>query len=265
RTDTSSDESHDYYWKLLRNADRAGKDGDIVRSAILRTRAARVAPAARTKLTRARAVEDLEALTRQLQDTLKFSDEEAQEWLQVLPTLLDKADQGNWPVEAKLLYDLQTICVEHKRKLFALDLVEWALSAGKRPIKRPLASLQLVRITNHLRGVAQRLTMARISDEERQRLAKLLQNSLSHNEERLRDRFRPVLNIAFQDVGLIAESPPEQVALDKMIEELLDRITEHGFFSFSDLRDTLSRNQLKIPDLPDPNAFWRGDALLRLD
>ena len=39
------------------------------------------------------------------------------------------------------------------------------------------------------------------------------------------------------------------------------RITEHGFFSFSDLRDTLSRNQLKIPDLPDPNALGMQGAL----
>src|SRR5438132_3301335 len=50
-----------------------------------------------------------------------------------------------------------------------------------------------------------------------------------------------------------------------MIEELLDRITEYGFFTFSDLRDTVSRNQFKLPDLADPQAFWQGDPLLRLD
>src|SRR5207245_1092404 len=134
------------------------------------------------------------------QETLKLGPDEVQEWLQVLPALLDKADQGTWPVEARLLYDLQAAYLDHKRRLFALDLVEWALSAGKRPIKRPLTSLQIVRSTRQLRSAAQRLTMARVSDEERQRLARLLQTALHSCETRLRDRFRPILRDAFQDV-----------------------------------------------------------------
>jgi hypothetical protein len=264
-TDTSSDESQDYYWRLLRTAERSGREGDVVRAAIIRTRAARVAPVALMQQTRAQAREDLESLTRHLQDAIQFSDQEAQEWLQVLPSLLDKADQGHWPVEAKLLYDLQNVCLEHERKLYALDLVEWVMSAGKRPIKRPLSSLQIVRTTKHVRSAAVRLTMARVSDEDRQRLAKLLQSALQLSEERLRDRFRPILEGAFYDVGLVATNPPEQVALQKMIAELLDRITEYGFFTFSDLRDTVSRNQFKLPDLADPHSFWQGDPLLRLD
>ncbi|HLJ96575.1 MAG TPA: hypothetical protein VKU02_25600 [Gemmataceae bacterium] len=264
-TDTSSDESQDYYWRLMRSAERAGREGDVVRAAVIRTRAARVAPVALTQETRSQARRDLESLTRHLQDAIKFSDEEADEWLQILPALLDKADQGPWPVEAKLLYDLQKVCLEYERKLYALDLVEWLISAGKRPIKRPLSSLQIVHTTKHLRSAAVRLTMARVSDEDRRRLAKLLQNALRLSEARLRDRFRPILVGAFYDAGLVAGSSPEQVSLHKMIEELLDRITEYGFFTFSDLRDTVSRNQLKLPDLPDPYAFWQGDPLLRLD
>src|SRR5207253_5850862 len=128
-TDTSSDESHDYYWKLLRHAERALKEGDIVRAAILHTKAARVAPAALTLSTRGLAVKDMERLTANLQDALKFSAEEVVQWQKVLPALVDKSDQGNWPVEAKLLYDLQEVCMEHQRMSFALDLVEWAVSA----------------------------------------------------------------------------------------------------------------------------------------
>jgi hypothetical protein len=265
QTDTSSDESHDYYWRLQRHADRAVAEGDIVRAAILRTKAARVAPAALTRSTRDSAVRDVGVLTANLQDALKFSGEELQQWLQVLPSLLDKSDQGNWPVEAKLLYDLQEVCMEHQRKSFALDLVEWVVSAGRRPIKRPLTSLQLVRSIQHLRTAAQRLTMARISDDDRQRLGRLLQSASNLTEERLRERFRPILRDAFHDVGLVAANPPEQVALQKMIEELLDRISEYGFFTFADLRDTVSRNRLKLPDLQDPVSYWRGDPLLWLD
>jgi hypothetical protein len=265
RTDTSSDESHDYYRRLMASADKAEQSGNTVRAAILRTRAARVAPAALEDSTREKAHEDLQRLTRRLQAALELSDREADEWLQDLPALLDKADQGSWPVEAALLDDLQKVGVDHERDIYALDLVTWVATGGRRPIKRPLPSQRLVRITKHLRSAAQRLTEARLSDEERQHLARLLQTALYHCEERLRGRFRPVLTDALVSVGLQPSNPPERTAFARMIEEMLDRIVELGFLTFSDLRDTISRNQLKMPDLSDAPEFVRGDPLLRLD
>src|SRR5580700_11411434 len=50
-----------------------------------------------------------------------------------------------------------------------------------------------------------------------------------------------------------------------MIDELLDRIAEFGFLTFGDLRDAISRNQLKLPDLAEAYDFLQGDPLLRLD
>src|SRR5207244_9783814 len=46
---------------------------------------------------------------------------------------------------------------------------------------------------------------------------------------------------------------------------LLDRVIEFGYLTYSDLRDAISRNQLKLHDLSDPQEFIRGDPLLRLD
>jgi hypothetical protein len=265
RTDTKSDESHDYYWRLVRGADRAARAGNTVRAAIVRTKAARVAPAALTHSTREDARADLKHLTRRLQAALQLGDAEADEWLRLLPALLDKADQGNNPSEAALLFDLQKVGVDNEREIYALDVLEWLLSGGKRPIKRPLPSQRLVRITKHLRSAAQRLTQARLSDEERQHLDRLLQAALARCEERLRSYFRPVLTDALVSVGLQPGNAPERTAFAKMVEEMLDRITELGFFTFSDLRDAVSRNQLKMPDLADPHEFVRGDPLLRLD
>jgi hypothetical protein len=266
RTDTSSDESHDYYWRLAHAADRAEQEGNTVRAAILRTKAARVAPASLEDSTLEKAHDDLRLLTRRLQAALELSDGEADEWLKDLPSLLDKADQGSWPVEAALLFDLQKVGVDNERDIYALDLVTWLTSGGNRPIKRSLPSQRLVRITRHLRSAAQRLTQARLADDERQHLARLLQSALRHCEERLRGRFRPVLTDALLSVGLQPSNAPERTAFARMIEEILDRIVELGFLTFSDLRDTISRNQLKMPDLHDPQEFFvRGDPLLRLD
>lgn len=265
RIDTSSDESNDYYLKLLDQARRFAKTGDSVRAAILRTKAARVAPAALTQETKEAALGDLQHLTQRLQAALQMDDETTDAWIKVLPSLLEKADQGRWPIEARLLYDLQKVCIEFEKELFALDIVEWVISAGHRPLKRPLHSLRIVRMTKHLRSAAQRLTMARISNDDRQALARLIHVAEEQSEKHLRERFRPILADALYDVGLLPKNVPERVAQKKLIEELLDRIIEYGYFSFADLRDILSRNQLKLEDLHDPYSFWRGDSLLRLD
>jgi hypothetical protein len=265
RTAGSSDEAHEYYWRLVRSADRAARTGNVVRSAILRTEAARVAPVAFSPGTRADAEADLKRLTGRVQKALQLGDTETEQLHSDLVKLLDKADQGRQPVEASILYDLQKVCLDHEHEIYTLDLIEWFQSGGKRPVKRPLPGLKLVRIYGHLRNAVQRLTMARLSDVDRQHLHDFLQRALVQSEERLRERFRPVLTAVFDDVGLHPRNPPEAVAFRKMVEELLDRIKDYGFLTFGDLRDTISRNQLKLPDLADPQEFVRGDQLIRLD
>jgi hypothetical protein len=265
RTAGSSDEAHEYYWRLVRSADRAARAGNVVRSAILRTEAARIAPVAFSPGTRADAEADLKRLTSRLQRALQLGDAEAEHLHGDLVKLLDKADQGRQPVEAAILYDLQKVCLDHEREIYTLDLIEWFQSGGKRPIKRPLPGLKLVRVYGHLRSAVQRLTMARLSDADRQHLHDFFQRALVQSEERLRERFRPVLTAVLDDVGLQPRNPPEVVAFRKMVEELLDRIKDYGFLTFGDVRDTISRNQLKLPDLADPQEFIRGDQLIRLD
>ena len=133
------------------------------------------------------------------------------------------------------------------------------------PIMRPLPAQRLVRIIKHVRGASQRLTQARLTDADREHLGTLLQTGQTRSQERLRERLRPVLHEAIHDVGLRPENPPERTALLKVVEELLDRIIEFGFLTFSDLRDAISRNQLKLSDPGDAQEFFRGDPLLRLD
>jgi hypothetical protein len=265
RGDSRSDDSHDYYWRLVKRAEAASSGGNHVRAAILRMRAARVAPGALTVDTRTDAHLELQRLTHRLQAALSLNDSDAAAWQIALVSLLEKADQGSWTGEARLLYDLQQVCIDQERDVYKLDLVEWVLSAGKRPIKRPLPSQRLVQMTRHLRAASQRIPAARLSDADRQHLTGLIQGALSRGEEQLRARFRPILTDALHDVGLVAANPPEETAFRKVIEELLDRIIETGFFTFGDLRDVIARNNLKLPDLADPQEYVRGDPLLRLD
>jgi hypothetical protein len=265
KTDDQSDESHDFFYRLSRSARRAAAAGDTVGAAILHTRAARVAPAALTGPAQAAAREHIYALIARLQNALELTDDEAGEWRRVLPTLLDKADQGARPVEAALLYDLQRACMDHEQTIYTLDVAEWLMSAGHKPIRRPLDGQRFVRVPAQLRSATRRLAAARLSDADRQALAVLLRDAQNQAEKRLRARFRPVLTEALRDAGLQPTSLPDQAALAKTVEELLDRISTSGFLGFADVRDAIARGQMKLPDLTGPQEYLRGDPLLRLD
>ncbi|MDY3563257.1 hypothetical protein R5W23_004757 [Gemmata sp. JC673] len=265
RTDDQSDESHDYYHKLVRHARRAAATGDTVAAAVLRTRAARVAPAVLTVPTQEAARADVHALVDRLRRAIGATDDESENWRRVLPSLLDKADQGVRPVEASILYDLQRACRDHEEPVYALDAAEWVLSVGKRPIRRPLDSERFVRVPAQLRTALHRLTAARLSDADRQALAALLRGAIERAERRLRERFRPILTDALHDAGLQPATLPERTALEKTVEELLDRVSASGFLTFADVRDAIARGQMKLPDLSGGPEYLGGDPLLRLD
>ena len=164
-----------------------------------------------------------------------------------------------------MLYDLQSVCVDHERGIYKLDIPGWLLSLGRQSIKRFLPGQRDVMVSKHLRSAARRLPSARLAQRTRSRLAALLQSAVHRAEATLRARFRPAIDRALDKVKLLPQNPPEQVARNKLIDEILDRIVERGFLSMSDLRDALSRNNLKLPDLASVRQFFLGDQLLQAD
>jgi hypothetical protein len=66
------------------------------------------------------------------------------------------------------------------------------------------------------------------------------------------------------DVNLHPYSLPERVAEKKLVDELLDQAVAVGRLSLGDLRDAISRNDLKMPDL-GREELRAGDRLLRCD
>ncbi|HZU36976.1 MAG TPA: hypothetical protein VFA18_13740, partial [Gemmataceae bacterium] len=258
-------ETSEYYRKLMRQAGEDTARGNVVGAALARLRAARVAPVALVQRTRAQAAADLRRLAERLGQALQLRDNETAEWLANLSALLDNADPAGRSPETALLYDLQKICLDHERPIYSLDIPEWVLSAGRRPIKRPLPCQRVVRIVRHLQAAASRVKQVRLAEPERPHLAGLFEKATQAVDERMRNRFRPILTDALHDVGLTPTNALERTAFDKMVEEVLDRIAAYGFLTFGDLRDVISRNQLKLPDLTDPQQFISGDPLLRLD
>ena len=253
------------YRRLLAEADLASGRGNLVRAAMLRTQAARLAGSSQAGQARSAARDAMDRLAGRLKGALGFDEANHREWRKALLAPLDRSARGFWTPEARLLYDLQKVCVDHERPLYSVDLIGWATSLGRRPIKRPLPHHQEAMMMQHLRGAARNLAAARLPEPDRARFSRLLSHAIHQAEGRLRDRFRPEIGKALEQTGFEARDLPERVALQKINEELLDRVVHRGFLSMGDLRDALSRNNRKLPDLAGPVEFLEGDRLLRAD
>jgi hypothetical protein len=249
---------------LLERADRREAEGNLVRAALLRTRAARRATPARAGQARASARRAVEALAGKLAASLGEPEPSGREWADALRPLLEGGSRGVWPVEARLLFDLQNVILDHERETYKIDVVEWGLSLGRRSIRRVLPNYREVAECRHLRRALARLGRARLADEDRRRLSARLHVAVARAEERLRERFRPLIARALGRAELAARNLPERVAFGKIVEELLDLLVRRGYLTSGDVRDAVSRNDLKLPDL-SPKALLRGDRLLRAD
>jgi len=257
--------NEDRFRRLMRRAEKAAAVGNIVRSLIFRARAVPCATSETALRARGAVRTAVDRLLRRLQGALEIPQEDLKAWREPLLALAYQAPHGIWTAEARLLYDLQKVCVDFERGIYTVDLVEWALSWGERPIKRPLPSQRDVLMSKHLRSAIGRLPAVRLSDHARRQLSQRLRSATEQAEHRTRHHFRPRLVEALEQVGLKPRSVPERVARNKLVEELLDRIVEVGFLTMGDLRDGLSRNNLKLPDFARPADFLRGDQLLRAD
>jgi hypothetical protein len=250
---------------LMRAAARLTRRGNAMRAALLLQRAELFAPVEQQPEIHDALQAQLDQFARRLQVALELDDADVVRWRAICAALLHGADRGFWTVNARLLYDLQKVCIDHERELYRVDLWGWIRHFGQRTLQQPLPDLRLVRITKHLRTALRRVGAARIGPEIRRELSGLLHAATERAEEILRGQLEPQLRGALEVAGIVPRDPCERVAFHKLTAELLDNIAQRGFLTIGNLRDSLSQGQLKLADLTSPREFFTGDALLRAD
>lgn len=253
------------FWRLIARAERASTAGNVAKAAILRQKASRLAVPARIEEIRRLARAELERLVQRLAAAGALDDSGMAEWTEALTPLVTRADHGFRTIESRLLFDLQKVCLEHERGLFRFQVFRWCVSRGRQPLRQPQPLLSQVMAVKHLQSAVRKLAASRLTAAERAGLSSLLEAAVERAQQRLRERIQPLLVEAFNTEGLQPANVPEQVARDKIVEELLDRIIRQGYLSLGHLRDAISQNYLKLPDLASPWELLRGDVLLRLD
>ncbi len=251
---------------LVRKAQRLSKKENNVRAALVLQAAMDVAPLESVDPTGKRLEQEVQTLVNRLQVALELSQEAVRPWLTMCQKLLPGAQRGFWNANARLLYDLQNVCYDFEHVTYKVDLLRWALSFGKSPLKRPLSNQRVVLMSKHLRAATLRVPNVEIDREGRRELSELLHEAANAAEHILRVQLEPLIERALMDAGFIPATVVERVALKKMIHELADGVVDRGFITLGSLRDAVSRNQLKMQDLKDFNEFFIvGDPLLRAD
>jgi hypothetical protein len=247
---------------LLGRAAEAERKGNNVRAAILRTQAA-AAPGADREATQAAARAAVGRLVDALGQVFAWDHPTRQEWHQALAPLLAPAARGVWPRAARCLYELQTIPADLSREVFAIDLPESIRTFGRRPVKRALPHARPVRILMALKKAHAQLLRAELGHAARLRLDRLFYHQIHTAEHDIRREFTPIVVDALARAGLVPNNTVEEVARDKLVAELLDRVCDRGYLRFGDLRDAIAWNRLKLGDTA--TGFLTGDALLRAD
>jgi len=253
------------FWKLVARAERANRLGNGAKAVVFRMMASRVALPDRAVEMRQLALAELERLVSRLALALELPSDVQSRWVEALQPLLPQVAFDRWGPEARLLYDLQKVCIESERIPRQLNWRRWLLSAGRQPLTEELPLLRLVLITKHLRTAEHRLATLHLDVDNRQRLEKLLQDAFRRTEHQMRVSLAPRIVDAFDQVGLTPQTTVEAVARDKVVQELIDRVIERGFFHMGDLRDALASSNLKLPDIHAWKEAFTGDELLRAD
>src|SRR5207244_6037082 len=103
-----------------------------------------------------------------------------------------------------------------------------------------------------------------LEKSDRAKLEKLFRAAIARAKDNARHAIKPALEGVLDEVGLGPKSVPERVAREKLSEEILDLVLARGSLGLSQLRDALSRSNLKMPKLA-PAALLTGDPILRAD
>jgi len=251
--------THSQFPERFRNAaEKAARKGNYVRAAVLQ---AHRIPSDGLSKPRAFLKDGLLA---RMQPVLGWSDSTLKLWIAAFEPLLPYLAEGTWSRPARFLYELQKIPVDLEGEISIVDPIEWASTFGKRPLKRTLTRARTAILLRHLKHAHGHLVRTTLPEADRQRLEELLDHEIHTAEGNLRAELSPVIRGVFDEVGFVPVNRVESIAREKIIAELLDRLTERGFLRFGDFRDLVARNSIKLNDL-SPREWWTGDKLLQAD
>ena len=165
---------------------------------------------------------------------------------------------------SRLLYDLERIFLEGRTSYYRLQPLVWLWSGGRKSLRLGLpfqGSLKALRVLNTAKT---RLDQSPWSGAEVAYFSAPLQTLGDRIGQRLRRQVLPRLRELLDSAGFLADDHRQRVARNVLQEELFDIVLRRWHLRFTDLRDSVARNPLRLPD-PNWRELLLGDRLARFD
>ncbi len=163
-----------------------------------------------------------------------------------------------------LLHDLERVLLESRTTYYELRPLVWLLSMGKTHLRQVLpfqANLKALRaLDTSLTRLEQLGWEPSVVERFHQPLHQLARQLTVHLEQQL----KPYLQHALTAAGFCPHDHREAIAAHKVLRELLDVIEHRRHLKFTDVRDIVARNLLRLPDF-SAAALVNGDRLAQFD
>lgn len=243
----------------------AARRGNDVRAALLHWKLGALAEGNPIAAERARRglARRTSGLVRRLDRAVGMGETTTTELGSLLMTLVEDAAGSAWSPAARLLFDLQKICVDSEREGYRTQLLSWLFTLGRKRLIRPLPRQRTALIHRHVAAALRRLPSLQLSADMVEVGNGLLLPALETTAAEVRRKLSPAIRHSLHTAGLAPRTLVEEVALDKLVDELVSHIANRGFESFGNVRDALSRSQIKLHDLQGLRELVLGDPLLK--
>jgi hypothetical protein len=163
-----------------------------------------------------------------------------------------------------ILRDLERVLLEGRTTYYRLRPWQWLTSRGGTPFRQILPFQAQLKGLRALEGASNRLEQLAWPITDIERFAVPLERLSDGLANRLANQLRPHLRAVLDAAGFTPANHREQVAAHKMREELLDVIRRRRHLKFTDVRDIVARNILRLPD-PTFDELRTGDRLAQFD
>lgn len=206
-----------------------------------------------------------EALSNQLAAKWKLAPDSAHE-LRALARRLgtDLLDSPRAWAARGLLLTLERVLLESRTTYYRFLPFHWLLSAGRIRFRQILPFQATLKALRALDTGVNRLEQLGWPTADTERFSQPLHALSRRLTVHLEKPLKPLLKRALQDAGFNPGNHREEVAAHKLLRELLDVIEHRRHLKFTDVRDILARNVLRLPDFT-PEELLRGDRLARFD
>ncbi len=179
----------------------------------------------------------------------------------------DRRRFGSVPART-LLGNLEQVLAESRSDYYRLRPIRWILAAlrpgGRRPLREPLPFQTLLSALRAMDAGRARLDEMPWAIADLARFGRALEALRGCVTARLDAELMPRVEQAMRQADFVPRDHREKVAAQKMKLELLDAIKQRRTLKFTDVRDIVARNILRLPD-PTLAEFFRGDRLARFD